>query len=617
MEQQRFLSDVTLLVNRNQDQEALRLLRDALRRQAIDADGMDKAGRLIAKVHARSAHLVKSDRVLLLGQCTTSWIRNALVAAAWESNLRLDVVEGQYDNVMQELVAYPEEHDLSAVILLPWGGRLFLESRDSSHYEQIDLDEIVAFWQRAWDIVCNRLNARILQIGFDLMTPGALGYHLAAQQHGELHNIRQLNSLLREALPQGSFFVDLEQVSGALGRGCFYDFRRYYWTKQPFSEAGTCLLAMHIAAGLRALVYGPKKVLVLDLDNTLWGGVVGEVGPLGISLGDSPDGEAYRAFQKHVKALSNRGILLAACSKNNPEDALGPFKTNPEMQLRIEDFAHFEVSWEPKEAGLRRIADALSLGLDSFVFFDDNPAEREHIRQALPDVEVVEVPEEPADYIRALQAGLWFESVAISSDDKLRVCHYQQESQRRDMQKSIGSLDDYLRSLDMQAIVSSINETSLQRVVQLIGKTNQFNLTTRRHGTEDVKRLLRLPDAIGRTMNMSDRFGDYGLVAVLIGVPDLEATEKTLHLDTWLMSCRVIGRTAEQFIFNAILDDAMRLGYKHLKGEFIPTSKNMLVADLYDNLGFIRAEVQAESGVIYGLPLTADRRAVTFVHPAE
>ena len=202
----------------------------------------------------------------------------------------------------------------------------------------------------------------------------------------------RVNEALRANLPAGSFFVDLEQVAGMIGRERFYDPRRYFWTKQPFSEAGTVRLAEHIWAGIRAVTTGPKKVLVVDLDNTLWGGVVGEKGPLGIEFGDSPEGEAYRALQKYLKGLAARGIVLAVASKNNAEDAREPFEKNPDMILGLDDFAAFEAGWGPKGQALERIAQTLNLGLDSLVFLDDNPAEGEQVRQAVPEVSVVEPP---------------------------------------------------------------------------------------------------------------------------------------------------------------------------------------------------------------------------------
>ncbi len=375
---------------------------------------------------------------------------------------------------------------------------------------------------------------------------------------------------------------------------------------------------------------------MLDLDNTLWGGVVGETGPHGVGLGESPEGEAFRAFQKHAKELADRGVVLAVASKNNPADAREPFEINDNMHLKLDHIAAFEASWEPKGVTIARMAETLSLGLDSFVFFDDNPAEGEQVRQALPDVEVVDVPEEPAEFVRILQSGLWFETAGLTQADRERAGQYTVERQRRELQQNFASLDDYLRSLEMTAEVRPIDEAEMPRVVQLLGKTNQFNLTTRRHTAEDVARMLADPRSIGLTVRIKDKFGDYGLVAVMIGVPDEgepvrfdgeggvvavpvsdvpDETIDAVRIDTWLMSCRVIGRTAEQFTLKQFLERAMALGYRQVVGDYIPTKKNALVADLYGRLGFQVAHAVADGDgrVRYLLDLERTEPPATFV----
>ena len=245
--------------------------------------------------------------------------------------------------------------------------------------------------------------------------------------------------------------------------------------------------------------------------------------------------------------------MLAVASKNNQADGREPFEKNPEMILGLDDIAAAEINWEPKGTTIRRIAETLNLGLDSFVFFDDNPAEREQVRQAIPEVAVVDVPAEPAEYVRALEAGLWFETTSLTEDDRARAEQYAVERKRRELQRSAGSMEDYLRSLEMRADVREIDEADLMRVVQLLGKTNQFNLTTRRHTREDVLRLLALPDAIGLTVRVADRFGDHGLIGVLIAAA-ADDDPRTLRVDTWLMSCRVIGRTVEEFFVAELLE---------------------------------------------------------------
>ncbi len=495
------------------------------------------------------------------------------------------------------------------VALIPWTQRL----AGGSGSTEVRVEDELAFWRHAWEAAA-RMGSRVLQLGYDWMTPGAEGFGLSGESGGPVDLARAAGAALRHHRPPGSYFLDLEMVSGMMGREAFYDPRRYYWTKQPFSERGTVRLAEHLFAGVRALTTGPKKVLVLDLDNTLWGGVVGETGPLGVALGESPDGEAYRAFQKHAKALSRRGIVLAVASKNNEADGREPFEKNPEMVLGLDDIAAAEINWEPKGTTIRRIAEALNLGLDSFVFFDDNPAEREQVRQAIPEVAVADVPAEPAEYVRALEAGLWFETTSLTEADRARAEQYAVERKRRELQRSAGSMEDYLRSLKMQADVREIDEADLMRVVQLLGKTNQFNLTTRRHSREDVLRLLALPDAVGLTVRVADRFGDHGLIGVLIAAA-ADDDPRTLRVDTWLMSCRVIGRTVEEFFVAELLSGAGRLGYRRILGEYIPTKKNALVADLYDRMGFRRVEAGPDGSVHYELAMDQAPQPVTYLLP--
>jgi FkbH-like protein len=606
------------LRKQSQPGEALRLLRDALRRGQLEPEGVEKAGRIVRAAAAGSADEGVIP-VLLLGQCTTSWLANVLTAVAWGHGVAVSVTEGTYDNVAQELLTAEGPAGSSAVVVLvPWNQRLLFGGSDRE--PQVRVEQECDFWRQVWGLVKGRLGARILQVGYDWMGPGARGYCFGGKADGDVALVRRVNEALRQDLPAGAYFADLEQISGVMGRERFYDPRRYFWTKQPFSEVGAVRLAEHLWAGVRALVSGPKKVLVLDLDNTLWGGIVGETGPTGIRITEGTDGEAFCAFQKYVKELGERGVLLAICSKNNPADARGAFEQNTGMVLTLDDFAHFDASWDPKAMGLGRIAKVLQLGLDDFVFFDDNPAEREHIRRALPQVGVVEVPEDPSGFIPALEAGLWFEAIGLTKEDRQRASQYRMERQRREVESSFTSMDDYLASLHMVAEVRPIDEEDLDRVVQLIGKTNQFNLTTRRHSAEQVRHLVSRPETIGRTVRMTDRFGDYGLVSVMLAVADLDqdpaAGRGTLRIDTWLMSCRVIGRTVEQFFFNVLADEARRR-VGRLVGHYIPTPKNGLVKDLYDRLGFARRDCEEGGTVAYELDLAAAVRAKTFVRLKE
>ncbi len=526
--------------------------------------------------------------------------------------MRVQIAEGEYDHVMQTLMDMAEQNTpVDTLVFLPWHQRL-LGSGDRPAAQRVE-DEL-AFWRQAWALAADKLRARIVQVGYDCEHAGPMGFHLSGVGDGRIALVRKTNEAIRHALPAGAYFVDLSRIAGDTGRQTFYDARRYHWTKQPFSEAGTVLLARHTAAGISALTTGPKKVLVLDLDNTVWGGVVGETGPLGIALGESPDGQAFVAFQHYIRALGRRGVVLAVCSKNNPDDAREPFLKHPDMVLRLDDFAAFEASWDPKPIAIQRIAETLRLGLDSFVFFDDNPAEREHVRQALPQVEVVDVPEDPADYISALEAGLWFEAARLTDEDTQRAEQYAAERRRRESQQSFTNMEDYLTSLEMVATVRDIDEPDMARVVQLLGKTNQFNLTTRRHSADTVRTMLATPGVIGLTLRLRDRFGDHGLVSVLIGLP---GDNGNLVIDTWLMSCRVIGRTVEQFLFNCLLSRASRCGYHSIQGEYLPTAKNALVRDLYDRLGFTRLSQDTDGRVTYQLSVADALPAPTCIRSDE
>jgi FkbH-like protein len=608
VDQRAFFKDVNAHGRQGRPDAALKILREALSRGRLDAEGVDKAGRLCPNLFA-AAGVKPAARVLVLGQCTTTWLVSAVTATAWGHGVPLHVVDGAYDNIMQELLATDASAGYDVVVLVPWNKRLL--SGTATDDRAVRLEDETTFWRNAWTLITDRRSSRILQVGFDYIAPGPFGHLLSARGHGDVALVRAANESLRGTLPPGALFLDLEQVSGEVGRLRFYDPRRYHWTKQPFSDDGVVRLAAHLVAGVRALVSGPRKVLVLDLDNTVWGGVVGETGPLGITLGEGPDGEAFTAFQKHVKGLAARGIVLAVASKNNDADAREPFEKNPNMVLTLDDIAHFEANWDPKAGSLRRIAETLQLGLDSLVFFDDNAAEREHIRQALPQVAVVDVPEEPAEYVRALDAALWFEAVDITSEDRQRASLYQTERKRRDAEQAFDSLDGYLQSLEMRADIRRIDQVDLDRVVQLIGKTNQFNLTTRRHSAAKVTQMLADSRAIGLSLRLTDRFGDHGLVSVMLAVPGEEVD--ALEIDTWLMSCRVISRTVEQSFFNAMVDEARARGINRLVGTYAPTPKNALVSNLYDRLGFSRRESTVDGRVMYEFVLDARTPAVTFV----
>jgi FkbH-like protein len=359
------------------------------------------------------------------------------------------------------------------------------------------------------------------------------------------------------------------------------------------------------------------KCLVLDLDNTIWGGVIGDDGLEGIVLGQGdPLGEAYVAFQEFARELSRRGIVLAVCSKNDEANALEPFDKHPEMVLRRPDIVSFVANWSDKPTNIRAIAQELNVGLDSLVFLDDNPFERNFVRKELPMVAVPEVADDPAYYARAIADAGYFEGLSITDEDRERTSQYQGNKARDALRRSSATnLEDYLRGLEMRLVWKRFDRLGLQRIVQLINKSNQFNLTTRRYTEEDVLSVMADPAAFGLQLRLLDRFGDNGVIAIVVG--RLQPTDRDIVIDTWLMSCRVLGRQVEPTTLNLIAQEARKLDARRIVGEYLPTSKNGMVKDHYERLGFIISERRPDGGSRSVLDLVSFIPADTFIHVVE
>jgi FkbH-like protein len=382
--------------------------------------------------------------------------------------------------------------------------------------------------------------------------------------------------------PDYMHICDLEFLAFRLGGLASADPRGWFESKQIGSPALLADCAWETARIILSLRRASKKVLVLDLDNTLWGGVVGEDGLEGIELGDtSPRGEAFKAFQNHILTLKNRGVLLAVCSKNDHARAIEPFEKHPEMVLRFGDFAAFKANWEPKSENIRQIAAELNLGLDSFVFVDDNPAEVEILRQFVPEVTTILLGPDPAEYVAQLADSRLFEPRTITGEDIQRTSQYRSESERKALASSVTDMDAYLESLEIEAVISEFTPVDVPRLAQLINKSNQFNLTTRRRGEAEVTAIMKEPDYVAFSVRLSDRFGDHGLISVVIA----RKAGHIMEIDTWLMSCRVLGRQVEDEALNEVVRLAKMRGCNVLRGVYLPTAKNEMVRDFYPRMG--------------------------------
>lgn len=402
---------------------------------------------------------------------------------------------------------------------------------------------------------------------------------------GFVHQLAECNRQLARDLAQipDAHVFDFAGTVSRWGSENWSDPKLWYMARSACSSESMIPLARQLARSVGALLRPAAKCLVLDLDNTLWAGVVGDDGPEGIKLGDDYPGNVFKDFQAALLGLRRRGFLLAIASKNDEQTVLEMLDSHPEMLLRREHFACIKANWDPKPANLRQIATALNIGLDALVFIDDNPVERAAVRAELPMVHVVELPAEPLGYLKALGEISVLDRPRLLSEDRQRADMVQSDAFRQQDQQQATSVQDFLHNLDMQAQVGPCDATTLERIHQLIQKTNQFNLTTRRHNLEDVRRLMDSPDAVVAWLRLADRYGDLGLVCVGI-IQRLD--ERTWVVDTLLMSCRVMGRQVEDAFLSYLAELARQRGAQALRGVFRPTAKNAPVREFYSQRGF-------------------------------
>jgi len=376
--------------------------------------------------------------------------------------------------------------------------------------------------------------------------------------------------------------VDWDWRERRHGVASYRDDRLWYLARMRLNPPGAAALADLIALHVDAVRGGARKVAAVDVDDTLWGGVVGEVGLGGIDLGEDGIGLAYQDFQRELLRLRGVGVVLALCSKNNPEDVQRVFETHPAMVLRREHFAAERVNWEDKAANLRELAAELNVGVDSFVFLDDNPVERSWIRHALPDVLVPEVPTDPVERPSFLARAPFFARVDVTASDRSRADSYAAERQRREARTRVASFDDFLASLDQQVTIAKVTEATIRRAAQLTERTNQFNLTTRRYSAAEIDALAEEDDFELHTIAVRDRFGDGGIVGLAI----VRYVGDEAIIDTFLLSCRVLGRRIEDAFLAFLADAARSRGARLLVGVYVPTPKNAQVANLYADRGF-------------------------------
>lgn len=456
---------------------------------------------------------------------------------------------------------------------------------DSTENMQEHLDNELQRYHQIWHNLNKKYGAMIIQNNFDIPYISLLGNLDGVSSQGLTTYVNKLNlAFSQHAQQHTNFFIhDLNALSAKIGGNKWHNRFQYYAYKFAMNYDVFPDVALGLSKIIKGILGKNKKCLILDLDNTLWGGIIGDAGVENIVIGhETPAAEAYTEFQKYVKKLKERGIILAVCSKNDESIARSGFN-HPDSVLSSDDFIVFKANWQSKDINIIEIAQEINIGLDSLVFIDDNPVERAIVRRNIPEVAVPEVDSNDVfSYIRLIEGAGYFEPINISQDDLTRNQTYLDNKKRKILEASVGNYDDFLRSLNMDAEIYSFKSVYYERIAQLTNKSNQFNLTTRRYTLSEIEHMANNSSYITLYGRLTDCFGDNGLVSVVIG----EKRDNTLHILLWLMSCRVLKRGMEYAMYDELIRRAMNIGIDELVGYYYPTKKNTMVSTLYDDLGF-------------------------------
>ena len=440
-----------------------------------------------------------------------------------------------------------------------------------------------------------RSSAALIIHSLELPGRPAMGLLDAQEKNGQSVAVHKINQELRQIATEhrGVYLLDYDGLVARHGRLRWHDERKWLTARMPIAADHLTYMAREWLRFLIPLSGKTVKVLVADLDNTMWGGVIGEDGMTGIKLGPEYPGAAYQNLQRTMLDLARRGILLAICSKNNPEDAMEALENHPGMLLRPKDFSAMRINWNEKAQNLREIASELNVGVDALAFLDDNPVEREQVRSAIPEVVVIDLPEDPLTYVATVRDCPVFERLVLSSEDLQRTCLYAAQRQRSQAEHSFQTKEDFFRYLDQEAEVVPVSAATIARVAQLTQKTNQFNLTTRRHTEQQIADIANRQECQVLSIKVRDRFGDHGLVGVAI----THDAGETCEIDVFLLSCRVIGRSVETALLSHLAQGAASRGRVRLSGRFLPTKKNAPARDFYAQHGFQLVEENGEGSV--------------------
>lgn len=538
-----------------------------------------------------------SLKVALLGDTATQLLVTSIKGEAIDRNIALDIYEGEYNQVERQLLDPTSDlyqFDASIVVIFQSTHKLCEHhSLLPTEKQEMVAEERLSFLAS----VCENpafTDKKIIYFNYPEIEDTVFGSYANKVEASFSFQVRKLNyelMLLSKQYPN-LFVCDIAGLQNLFGRQFMFSPNVYMSTEMVLSVNALPYVASRVVDIIGAIRGQFKKCLILDLDNTVWGGVIGDDGLEGIELGHGLGiGKAFTEFQMWVKKLKQRGIIICVASKNNEDTAKEPFERHPDMVLKLDDIAVFMANWETKVDNIRAIQGILNIAFDSMVFLDDNPFERNMVRENIPGITVPELPEDPGKYLEYLYSLNLFETASYSQADKDRTKQYQVEAKRVSLAKTFANEADFLKSLDMVSTVSGFTKFNTPRVAQLSQRSNQFNLRTIRYTEADITSMAENPDVIDLSFTLEDKFGDNGLIAVIIMK---KQDDETLFVDTWFMSCRVLKRGMENFTLNTMVECAKRKGYKRIIGEYLPTPKNKMVEQHYPNLGFALSELASE-----------------------
>ena len=534
-----------------------------------------------------------SIKLAVVGDTATQLLCTAIRGIGVECGYNLDLFEAEYNQVERQLLdptsdLYQFEADF--IVIFQSTHKLGEYHSMLSAEKQVSLaNDRISFVAS----VCENpalAGKKIIYFNYPEIEDTVFGSYANKVETSFTYQVRKLNyELMRLSQQyQNLFICDIAGLQNKLGRDVMFAANVYTSTEVILSMDALPYVASRVMDIVCAIKGQFKKCLILDLDNTVWGGVIGDDGLEGIQLGHGLGiGKAFTEFQMWVKKLKQRGVIICVASKNNEDTAKEPFEKHPDMVLKLDDIAVFQANWETKVDNIRTIQSILNIGFDSMVFLDDNPFERNMVRENIKGITVPELPEDPAEYLEHLYSLNLFETASYSNLDKDRTKQYQVEAQRVSLSKTFTNEADFLKSLNMSSVVSGFTKFNTPRVAQLSQRSNQFNLRTVRYTDADIESLANDPNVIDLSFTLEDKFGDNGLIAVVIMKP---LDKEKLFVDTWLMSCRVLKRGMEIFTLNTMVEKAKAAGYKKIVGEYLPTSKNKMVENHYLGLGFTPIE---------------------------